>query len=160
MVDKEFVAHVIWWDSWTVYVKCPFCSKIPKHVFGGSYEGVYRLAQCDSSPSSLFPSYRLKFPFSQAPETTAYKIDKASKRYVAIDADLPQLRPDLLEEDNLPSEENPAVALETFEDAVETITIDKTDKIFRRLHEAFGGDETSTVIRIEHVLNQMIFFWR
>lgn len=158
MVDKEFFAHVQWWDSWTVDVKCPFCLKIHKHGFGGSYESVYRVAHCDSSPPLAFPSYQLKFPFSQALETTAYKIDKASKRYVAIDADPPRPRPDLLEEGNLPPEENPAVALETFQDAVETITIDKTDKIFQRLHEAFGGDETSTVIRIEHVLNQMIFF--
>lgn len=158
MVDKEFFAHVHWWDAWTVCVKCPFCMKIHKHGFGGSYEDVYRVAHCDSSPPLLFPSYQLKFPFSQALETTAYKIDKASKRYVAIDANSPQPMPDLLVEGSLPPRENPAVALETFEDAVETIVIDKTDKIFRRLHEAFGGDETSTVIRIEHVLNRMIFF--
>lgn len=149
--------------------------KIHKHGFDGSYgyEGVYRVAHCDSGPALNFPSYQLKFPFSRALERTAYKIDKECKRYVAIEAGPPnppqrqqQSRPDLLllgeEACNLPpplEEENPAVApLETFEDAVETITIDKTDKIFRRLHEAFGGDETSTVIRIEHVLNQMIFF--
>lgn len=157
MTDKDFFAHAQWWDSWTVHVKCPFCLKIHKHCFDGSYEGVYRIAHCDSSPPLLLPLYQLKFPFSQALETTAYKIDKGCKRYVAIDADMPQSRPDLLKEAYLP-QENPAVALETFEDAVETITIDKTDKIFRRLHEAFGGDETSTVIRIEHVLSQMIFF--
>lgn len=146
--------------------------EIHKHGFDGSYyEGVYRVAHCDSSPPFIFPSYQLKFPFSQAPlEITAYKIDKECKRYVAIEADPPpqqqQSKPDLLllgkealNQPPPPEEENPAVApLETFEDAVETIRIDKTDKIFRRLHEAFGGDETSTVIRIEHVLNQMIFF--
>lgn len=176
MVDKDFFACVQWWDSWTVHVKCPFCMKIHQHGFDGSYgyEGVYRVAHCDSSPALNFPSYQLKFPFSQALERTAYKIDKECKRYVAIEADPPdppqrqqQSRPDLLllgeEASHLPPppppEENPAVApLETFEDAVETITIDKTDKVFQRLHEAFGGDETSTVIRIEHVLNQMIFF--
>lgn len=158
MTDKDFFAHVHWWDSWTVYVKCPFCVQIHKHGFDGSYEGVYRVAHCDPSPPSIFPLYQLKFPFSQALETTAYKIDKGCKRYVAIDADPSQSRPVRLEETNLLPGENPAVALETFEDAVETITIDKTDKIFQRLHEAFGGDETSTVIRIEHVLNQMIFF--
>lgn len=158
MVDKEFFAHVQWWDSWTVHVKCPFCLKIHEHGFSGRYESVYRVARCDLTPPLAFPSYQLKFPFSQALETTAYKIDKASKRYVAIDADPPQPRPDLLEEGNLPPEENLAEAVETFEDAVETITIDKTDKIFQRLHEVFGGEETSIVIRIEHVLNQMIVF--
>ena len=50
------------------------------------------------------------------------------------------------------------MALERWEDAVETITIDRTDKILGRLQEAFGGDETFTLKRIDHVSSMMIRF--
>lgn len=160
MADKGFTANVQWWDSWTVHVQCPFCMKIHKHFFGQSYESVHRVAQCDSSPPLPFPSYQFKFPFSEKLDTSAFEIDKSSKRYIAIDADPPQPRPDLLEEalGNLALNESPVVALESFKDAVETITIDKTDTMFRNLRKVFAGDETSTLKRIEHVLSQMIHF--
>lgn len=160
MADKGFTANVQWWDSWTVHVQCPFCRKIHKHFFGQSYESVHRVAQCDSSPPLPFPSYQFKFPFSEKLDTSAFEIDKSSKRYIAIDADRPQPRPDLLEEalSNLVLNGKPAVALESFKDAVETITVEKTDTMFRRLHKLFAGDETFTLKRIEHVLSDMIHF--
>jgi hypothetical protein len=56
------------------------------------------------------------------------EIDKANKRYVALDADLPQSGPGLLEDSfaHLALDEGPAVAFERWADTVETITIDKT----------------------------------
>lgn len=134
--------------------------KIHKHFFGQSYKSVHRVAQCNSSPLLLFPSYQFKFPFLQKLDTSAFEIDKSSKRYIAIDTDLPQPRLNLLEEalGNLALNGKPAVALESFKDAVETITIEKTDTMFRCLHKVFAGDETSTLKRIEHVLSQMIYF--
>jgi len=134
MADKTFVAKVHWWDSWTVHVQCPFCTKIHRHGFGESYDSVHRVAYCDSSPQLSHPSYQFKYQFSQVLETTAYEIDKANKRYVALDAGSPQPGPDLLEEGfaNLALNQKPAVALERWKDAVETITIDRTDTILRR----------------------------
>lgn len=41
---------------------------------------------------------------------------------------------------------------------METISVEKTDTMFRRLHKLFAGDETFTLKRIEHVLSQMIHF--
>lgn len=160
MADKAFFAKVHWWDSRTVHVQCPFCMKIHTHGFGKSYESVHRAAHCDSRAQLSYPSYEFKYPFSQIPETTAYEIDKTNRRFVALDADPPQPEPDLLEEGfaNLALNQKPAVALERWKDAVETITIDRTDTILRRLQEAFGGDETFTMKRIDHVSSQMICF--
>ena len=159
MADKAFFAKVHRWESRTVQVQCPFCMKIHTHGFGGSYDSFYRVAHCDSSPQLSHPSYQFKYPFSQVPDTTAYEIDKASKRHVAPDAGSPQPGPDLLEEGfaNLALNQKPAVALERWKDAVETITIDRTDTIFWRLQEAFGGDEIFTLKRIDHVSSQMTF---
>ena len=68
--------------------------------------------------ATLVLTYRIphqfKYPFSQALRTTAYEIDKANSRYIALDAAPPQPGPDILHEDfaNLAPDQRPAVALQ------------------------------------------------
>lgn len=42
--------------------------------------------------------------------------------------------------------------------ATEMITIGTEDEIFRRLHQHFGGEDTFTLKRLDHVLSRMVTF--
>ena len=162
MADKAFFAKVQWWDSWIVHVLCPFCIKIHTHGFGGGYDSVHRRSHCRSSPQLSLPSYQFKYPFSQVPEMIAHEIDKASERYVALDVDPPRPGLGMLNDDfvDLTLNQKPVTALEKWDDAFETITIEgRTDTVLRRLQETFNiDDEASTLKRIEHVSSRMITF--
>lgn len=46
----------------------------------------------------------------------------------------------------------------SWEDAIETVTIGTEDEILRRLQEAFGGENTFTLKRMDHVLSRMLIF--
>ena len=156
MAPGEFFAHVQWWDSSAVHVLCPFCSKIHRHGFGRSYDSTHRASHCFNGfePSS----YYFKYPFSSSPESTAYEIDKVNKRYVALCASPPQAKQDLLlgALAGLELDQKSTVTLSKWEDAQETIVINDNDLCFRRLRQAYGGDPTFEMRRINHVSSQMI----
>ncbi len=157
MVDRPLFAKVQWWDSSSLYVQCPFCTKIHRHGFV-SYDDVHRETHCNPCPKSSQSSYQFEFPFSQVIERTAYEIDKANKRHVALGADPPQTGSGMLKERphnlRVAFKEKPAVILETWESAVEEITVDSTDTIVRYL---FGDGEPLTVKRIDLVSGRMVF---
>ena len=94
MAPRNFCADVLWWDSSNVHVQCPFCGKTHRHGFGQSYDSAHRLSHYDTGAECR--SYSFKCPFSQTPKSTAYEIDKVSKRYVALGASPPQPKEDLL----------------------------------------------------------------
>ena len=158
MAPKEFFADVQWWDSSNVHVLCPFCGKIHRHGFGQSYDNNQRVSHC--SPGLGFISYYFKFPFSQNPESTAYEIDKANKRYVALGASPQQAEQDLLvgAVAGLEIDQDPKNTLPKWEDAQETFMVDDNDMAFRRLRNYFGGDPTFEMKRLDHVLSRMVGF--
>ena len=139
MALRKFSADVLWWDISNVHVQCPFCGKIHRHGFGESYGNVHRLSHCETGID--FRSYSFKYPFSQTPEWTAYEIDKANKRYVALGASPPQPEQDLLVEDfaRLKFEPKSTIMLPNWELATETV-----------------GDPAFELKRIEHVNSEMI----
>lgn len=158
MAPRKFFADVQWWDSSNVQIHCPFCGKIHTHGFGQSYDSTHRVSHCYTG--SEFHCYYFKYPFSQNPESTTYEIDKVNKRYVALGASPPQAEPDLLAGAfaGLKLDQKSTITLAKWEDAEETIMIDDNDIIFRRLRQAFGGDPTFEVKRIDHVSSRMILF--
>ena len=83
----KFFADVQWWDSSYVHVLCFFCGKI---------HSTHRASHCHNG--LRFRSYHFKFPFPQKLKETAYEIDKANKRYVALGASPPQAEQDSLDE--------------------------------------------------------------
>ena len=145
MAPRKFFVNVLWWDSSNVHVQCPFCGKTHRHGFGQSYDSVYRLSHCDTGAECR--SYSFKYPFSQSPKSTAYEIDKVSKRYVALGASPPQPKEDLLVGPfaGMKLDPKPTIPLPSWEDATETVIIDATDPTFE-------------LQRIEHITSQMILF--
>ena len=108
------------------HVLCFFCSKI---------HSTHRASHCHNG--LRFRSYHFKFPFPQNPKATAYEIDKAIKRYVALGASPPPAEQDSL--DGAPAalkiERRSANTLSKWEDVTETVTIDDSDTVLRRLRQ-------------------------
>lgn len=157
MAARSIFAEILWWDSRTIHVRCPYCSKIHKHGFGGHYDlrELRRVSRCDIGPISLY--YSFKFPFSTEYGTTAYEIDKTNKRYVALGAVEEQSEDDQLGIRfaglGLGQEEENIEALEKWEDVDEVVTINLNEQV---LGQSSGIDETFTIKRIDQVLNQML----
>ena len=79
---------------------------------------------------------------------------------MTLGANPPQAEQDLLAGAfaGLGIDQKPATTLPKWEDAEETIIIDDNDTFFRRLRQAFGGDPTSEMKRVDHVSSRMIMF--
>lgn len=73
-------AKVVWWDSSSMYVDCPYCEQVHRHGFCGTYaKGQSRVSHCDS----VCPrTYALSFPVSTEPDSTLYEIDKERVLFV------------------------------------------------------------------------------
>jgi hypothetical protein len=153
-------ASVQRWNANTVSVDCPFCQKIHTHGFGGSYTNTVRASHCRSSSSLSYPSYRFHYPFSTSNKSVSYEIDKTQGYYVATAAktsypaieDLEKKLGDLNMGTRRPSRHK------SWGKATEMITIGLEDEILGRLHRYFGGDETFTLKKLDHVVSRMIFF--
>lgn len=158
MALRKFFADVQWWDSSNVSVLCPFCGNIHNHGFGQSYNSTHRVPHCSNRLG--VGSYCFKYPFSQSPGSTAYEIDKVNKLYVALGASPPQAEQDLPTGAlaGLKGDPEPTITLPKWEDAKETIVIDESDIVTRRLRQAFGGDPTYELKRIDHVSSRMVLF--
>ena len=153
MTFKIFYADVQWWDYSKVCVLCPFCDNIHSHGFGDSYENSRRYSHC-----STVGSYTFKYPFSKSPEWAAYEIDKANKRYVALNASPPPAEGDFIVGAlaGLGIQQKSTSGLGKWQDAEETIILDDSDPIFCRFHQFFGGDPTIEVKRITHAASRMV----
>lgn len=148
------------WNACTVSVQCPFCTKIHTHGFGDSYDSIIRAAHCDHGSSLSFPSYRFAYPFSTREGTVAYEIEKSVGCFVAlgtkaIDPEVENLEKALAEV-NLDVDHSQDSR--RWEHATEMITIGMEDETFRHLHKAFGGEDTFTLKRLDHVVSRMIAF--
>ncbi|KAL5115422.1 hypothetical protein ACEQ8H_006642 [Pleosporales sp. CAS-2024a] len=154
------LAPVQHWNAHRVTVQCPFCTKIHSHSFGGSYDSVFRASHCDYHPSLPFSSYRFEYPFSTSEGSVAYEIDKTNGYFVAFGAKPLQSEAELLEKglDELSLGVSKSPDNKSWEEATEMITIGLEDKILRRLHQSFGGEETFTLKRLDHVLSRMVAF--
>jgi hypothetical protein len=144
------------WYAHTVYVQCPFCTKIHTHGFGGSYTSISRAPHCNYDTSVSLPSYRFAYPFSVEESTVAYEIDKSAGFFVALSvkASESEVEPieKALDELSLSSDSR------SWKEATELVTIGMEDEIFRRLHQYFGGEDTFTLKRLDHVVSRMITF--
>ncbi|KAF2998833.1 hypothetical protein E8E13_002593 [Curvularia kusanoi] len=89
-----------------------------------------------------------------------YEIDKPNSFFVALGAETIDEGPgnlaSAMEELNLGA--NNAPIARQWDEASEVITIGLEDKILRRLHAAFGGEDTFELKRLEHVKSQMLFY--
>jgi hypothetical protein len=84
-----------------------------------------------------------------------------NKRYVALEAKPPSnAAATTLEEhlSNLSVEEPPSKIENSWEQAREEITLDLTDPTLRNLHRAFGGEETFSMKRFDHVVHRMLIY--
>jgi hypothetical protein len=81
------VAPVQRWNAQSVYVRCPYCTKIHTHGFGDSYKSVNRASHCYTSPDLSFPSYSFAYPFPIRDGTTTYEIDKSAGVFIALGSD-------------------------------------------------------------------------
>ena len=145
----RFFAEVQWWDGSYVHVFCSFCDKI---------HSTHRVSHCHNG--LRFRSYHFKFPYPQNPKATAYEIDKANKRYVALGASPPPAEQDSLDGAlaALKIERRSANTLSKWEDATQTVTIDNSDTVLRRLRQSFDGNPTFEMKRIAHLSNRRILF--
>ena len=161
MPHKTIFADVQWWDWTAVTIKCPFCSKLHTHGLGFSYETTRRAPHCGFGNETSSLEYTFRYPFSKSSNTTAYEIDKVNKRYVALEAKPPSnTAASTLEEDlsNLSVKEPPFKIENLWEQAREEITLDLTDPTLRNLHRAYGGEETFSMKRFDHVVHRMLFY--
>jgi hypothetical protein len=154
------LAPVQRWNAHTVSIRCPFCTKIHTHGFGDSYDSIFRAPHCSHNSSLSFPSYRFAYPFSTCEGSVAYEIDKTNGYFVAFGANSLQSEAELLEKavNELSLDASGSPESRSWEEATEMITIGLEDKILRRLHQHFGGEDTFTLKRLDHVVSRMITF--
>jgi hypothetical protein len=163
---RKIFADVKWWDECLVTLSCPVCDRLHTHGFGISYDNTSRSAHCAHSHETPRLTYDFRYPFSQDSGSTAYEIDKPkNKRYVSLGVEPPPgpdndaLAEDLahldLEEASAASE--PRLRL-LWAEATEDITIDLTDDVFRKLHNAFGGEKTFKMKRLDHVKSRILLY--
>jgi len=146
------------WNFHRVSIKCPFCTKIHTHGFGGGYDSVFRAPHCDHYFSPSFPSYRFAYPFSTCEGSVAYEIDKTNGYFVALGAKALQSEAELLEKglDKLSLDASRFPDSKSWKEASEMITVGLEDRIFRDLHECFGGEDTFTTERLDYVVSRMV----
>lgn len=151
-------AQVQRWNAYTVYIQCPFCKKTHNHSF--SYNATFRAPHCVHPSSYTYPSYRFEYPFSTREGSVAYEIDKINGYFVAFEAKASLSEAELLEKalDELSLNMSKSTDGKIWKEATEMITIGLEDTIYRRLHECFGGEETFTLKRLEHVESRMVAF--
>lgn len=80
-------ARVLWWNSFDVYVRCPFCDNIHHHGFTGyprSARSISRVSHCGGHRSG---SYKMVFPFDEANKQSWYSIDKKRALFVGARED-------------------------------------------------------------------------
>lgn len=142
------------WNAQTVWVQCPFCTKIHTHGFGGSYGCIMRAPHCNHNSALSYPSYRFEYPFSTLRGTVAYEIDTSAGCYVALGAKAIAREVEPLE--NVLNELHLDANRKIWNQSTEMITIGMEDKTFRRLHQIFGGEDTYTLKRLDHVVSRMI----
>ncbi|UKZ88194.1 uncharacterized protein TrAFT101_003956 [Trichoderma asperellum] len=71
-------ANVLWWDSSSMYIRCPHCNDIHRHTFIGDYQDEqYRVPHCGHRED-----YRICFP-----RNGQYEIDKIRGFYVRAGVD-------------------------------------------------------------------------
>ncbi|CAK38704.1 hypothetical protein CBS63078_2089 [Aspergillus niger] len=70
-------ADVIWWDSSSYYVRCPFCEGVHRHTVNWQ-TSLFRVSDCEKGET-----YQSCFPINDQGEV-AYEIDKKRERYVNI----------------------------------------------------------------------------
>lgn len=143
-------APVQCWNAQTVSVQCPFCTKIHTHDWG-TYSCIMRAPHCSHRSALSYPSYRFVYPFSTHEGTVAYEIDKSAGCYVALGAKAIAREVEPLEE--VLNELNLDVERKTWDQSTEMITIGMEDETFRRLHQSFGGEDTFTLKRLDHVVS-------
>jgi hypothetical protein len=148
------------WNAHTVSVQCPFCTKIHTHGFGGSYRSTFRVPHCGCSASLSLPPYRFEYPFSTGEGTVAYEIDKPVGCFVALGARAIESEVEPLEKalDELNLVVDRSLDSKSWKQATEMITIGMEVETFRRLHQLFGGEDTFTLKRLDHVVSQMLTF--
>lgn len=154
------LAPVQRWNASTVSIQCPFCTKIHTHGFGSGYDSVFRAPHCNHHLSPSFPSYRFAYPFSTCEGSVAYEIDKTNGYFVAFGAKALQSEAELLGKalDGLSLDVSRSPDSKSWKEATEMITIGLEDRIFRRLHEYFGGEDAFALKRLDHVKSRMITF--
>jgi len=148
------------WNAQTVLVRCPFCSNIHTHGFGGSYKSVSRHPHCWTNSSVSLPDYRFAYPLSETEGTVRYEIDKSNGYFVALGAEAEGSELNSLEStlDQLSLSVKKAPVSRNWSEAAEMITIGLEDKMFRRLHMVFGGENTFTLKRLDYVQSRMILY--
>ncbi|KAK8134785.1 hypothetical protein PG984_006797 [Apiospora sp. TS-2023a] len=78
---KPESAKAVWWDSSSVYVRCPECEKIHCHGFEGDYNVKHhRSSHC---AQTRYTYYEIQFPFSCEEGKVNYEIDKPRALFVA-----------------------------------------------------------------------------
>jgi hypothetical protein len=74
----KYKANVVWWNSSSMYIRCPHCDKIHRHGFNGNYHVKHRrIPHCEGRES-----YTICFPSDEF-----YEIDKRGGLYVRAGAD-------------------------------------------------------------------------
>ncbi|SPJ73913.1 uncharacterized protein FTOL_03643 [Fusarium torulosum] len=74
----KYKANVVWWNSCSMYIRCPHCDKIHRHGFNGNYHAKHRrVSHCESCET-----YTICFP-----SDGLYEIDRSRSLYVRAGAD-------------------------------------------------------------------------
>lgn len=74
----KYKANIMWWNSSSMYIRCPHCDRIHRHGFDGKYQIKHRRApHCESNES-----YTICFP-----SNGLYEIDRSRGLYVRAGAD-------------------------------------------------------------------------
>jgi uncharacterized C2H2 Zn-finger protein len=74
----KYKANTVWWDSSSMYIRCPHCDKIHRHGFDGNYHIKHRrVPHCEGRES-----YTIYFP-----SDGLYEIDRSRGLYVRAGAD-------------------------------------------------------------------------
>ncbi|EXL65275.1 hypothetical protein FOPG_18491 [Fusarium oxysporum f. sp. conglutinans race 2 54008] len=74
----KYKANTVWWNSSSMYIRCPHCDKIHRHGFGGDYHVKHhRAPHCEGRES-----YTMCFP-----SDGLYEIDRSRGLYVRAGAD-------------------------------------------------------------------------
>lgn len=153
-------ASVQRWNASTVYVLCPFCAKTHAHGFCKSYSSTLRVPHCSGSTSLSYPCYRFRYPFSSTENTTEYEIDKSRGFYVALAAQTTESDLEALGNafNTIKLNSDAAINSRRWKSAEELVTVGTEDEVFRHLYEYFGGEDTFTLKRLDHVVSRMLTF--
>ncbi|KAH7231300.1 uncharacterized protein BKA55DRAFT_598575 [Fusarium redolens] len=74
----KYKANTVWWNSSSMYIRCPHCDKIHRHGFDGNYHVIHhRAPHCEGGES-----YTICFP-----SDGFYEIDRSRGLYVRAGAD-------------------------------------------------------------------------